>query len=178
MGDIKSTLDLVMEKTKHLSLSAEEKVGQQRDVYEKRLKGLLQKYADDLQTFEEFQKQLKAIQESLGVKDLQLLIHQILKCVDPDRNNTPWLDLLETYAPSLTTPIQKILMSYLQRRETLLQEGSQKFLQRLQNDHQIQGSAVMPNLNQDRRIQQKLKLMQNEVRDKLDSLADSSKNYG
>ena len=48
MGEIKSTLDLVMEKTRHLTLSQKEKDGQKQIEVNKRLKGLLQKYRDNL----------------------------------------------------------------------------------------------------------------------------------
>jgi hypothetical protein len=46
MGEIKSTLDLVMEKTKDLTLSSEEKKAQKQKEIENRIKGLLQKYQD------------------------------------------------------------------------------------------------------------------------------------
>ena len=48
MGEIKSTLDLVMEKTRHLTLSQKEKEEQKQIEVNKRLKGLLQKYQDNL----------------------------------------------------------------------------------------------------------------------------------
>ena len=43
MGEIKSTLDLVLEKTKHLSQSSDEKQAQIRKDVEIRIKGILQK---------------------------------------------------------------------------------------------------------------------------------------
>ena len=53
MGEIKSTLDLVMEKTKHLSLSDEEKQSQKKAELEKRVNGLLQKYQDQVLSLEQ-----------------------------------------------------------------------------------------------------------------------------
>ena len=46
MAEIKSTLDLVMEKTKNLSLSDEERQGQKNKEIESRICGLLQKFND------------------------------------------------------------------------------------------------------------------------------------
>jgi len=178
MGEIKSTLDLVMEKTKHLSLSAEEKVGQQREAYEKRLKGFLQQYADGLLTIVDFQDQLLTIQKNLGVNDIQPLIRQILNHVNPDRDNSLWLDLLETYRPRLKAPTQEILSTYVQHRENLLQTGMQNYLERLRSDHQIYGPAVVPNLIQDQKIQQELMIMKNKVRDNLNTLSDQSASSG
>jgi hypothetical protein len=178
MGEIKSTLDLVMEKTKHLSLSAKEKAGQQRDTYEKRIKGFLQKYADGVLTLEEFQIQLKSIQESLVLSDVQPLIRNILHQVDPEQDNALWLDLLEIYMPPLKDPTQEILATYRQRQETLLQAGMQNYLQQLKSQHRIQGPAVIPNLERDQEIQQELMLMRKEARDKLNILAEQSTNNG
>ena len=48
MGEIKSTLDLVLEKTKNLTLSSEEKEEQNQKEIENRIKGMVQKYQDGL----------------------------------------------------------------------------------------------------------------------------------
>ena len=156
MSEIKSTLDLVMEKTKHLALSEEEKIGQQRDTYEKRLKGFLQKYADRLQTIDAFQNELKSLQENLGIDDTHLLIRQILNHVDPDQDNTHWLDLLEVFRPNLRGPTQEALAAYAQRLETLSQSVLQNLAAQLKSERQIHGSAVRPNLAGDRAFLEKL----------------------
>lgn len=46
MTEIKSTLDLVMEKTRHLSFSEQEKKDQHSEEFAKRIKGLIQQYQD------------------------------------------------------------------------------------------------------------------------------------
>lgn len=46
MAEIKSTLDLVMEKTKDLSLSDEERQGQKNKEIGSRIRGLLNKFQD------------------------------------------------------------------------------------------------------------------------------------
>ena len=48
MGEIKSTLDLVLEKTKNLTLSSEEKESQKQKEVENRIKGMVQKYQDGI----------------------------------------------------------------------------------------------------------------------------------
>ena len=170
MGEIKSTLDLVMEKTKHLSLSEDEKAGQQRDVYEKRIKGILQKYADGLFTLEDSQNQLTSIQENLGLNNNQPLVRQILDRVSPDQDSTLWLDLLDTYMPHLRTPIQNLLSTYAQRRKSLLQTGSQSYLEQLKSNHAIHGSAVLPNLIGDKTLQDKLTILRQEALSKIANL--------
>ncbi len=163
MSEIKSTLDLVLEKTKHLSLSEEEKAGQQRETYQQHLKGLLQKYADGLLTSDSFQDQLKTMQEQLNFNDEKLLISQILIHVDPDQDNTHWLDLLDVYRPNLRIPLQEILAVYAQRRETISQSNIQHHMDQLKSERQIHGSAVLPNLFGDREFQEKLTILRQET---------------
>ena len=64
MGEIKSTLDIVLEKTKHLKLSQDEKRAQKSKEFEKRLMGLLQKYLDQLLNLHQLQKELNRLKKS------------------------------------------------------------------------------------------------------------------
>ena len=50
MGEIKSTLELVMEKTKHLTLSEEEKRARRLEIFQTKVKGLVHKYCENLIT--------------------------------------------------------------------------------------------------------------------------------
>ena len=53
MGEIKSTLDLVMDKTRHLTLSDEEKQEQKEKEFRKKLKGPAQKFQDIKDKFDQ-----------------------------------------------------------------------------------------------------------------------------
>ena len=66
MGEIKSTLDLVMEKTRHLTLSQEEKEDQKRIEVNKKLQGLLQKYQDNLLKKENLKKELNKLKKTMS----------------------------------------------------------------------------------------------------------------
>jgi len=74
MGEIKSTLDLVMEKTRHLTLSPEEKDAQTKVEVHKRLKGLVQKYQDNLLRKDGLEKELDILKKTYDMNvicDLQ-----------------------------------------------------------------------------------------------------------
>jgi hypothetical protein len=66
MGEIKSTLDLVMERTRNLTLSMEEKEGQQNADIKKRLTALAQKYEDQIIKLTEFIDMLNELKKHLG----------------------------------------------------------------------------------------------------------------
>ena len=69
MGEIKSTLDLVLEKTKHLSQSSDEKQSQIRKDIEMRINGLLQKYQDGVSSLEQLQRDYEALKTEYKLTD-------------------------------------------------------------------------------------------------------------
>jgi len=50
MGEIRSTMDIIMEKAKNLTMSEEEKAEFNRKALQLKVKGLVQKFLDDLIT--------------------------------------------------------------------------------------------------------------------------------
>ena len=131
MGEIKSTLDLVMERTRHLSLSAGEKEAQQREDFEKRLQGLLQQYADSVLSVEELRERMAALEKETGVADPKTAVAAVLGRIDPDRNDHRWPALLEHLAPDIGRPLDAILAAYRSKRAVLLQTGQAQLQDRL-----------------------------------------------
>jgi len=78
MGEIKSTLDLVMEKTKHLSQSSEEKQAQRRKDIENRLRGMLQKYQDKVISLEHLQRDYEGLKAEFNLPNHTFLAGQVI----------------------------------------------------------------------------------------------------
>ena len=87
MGEIKSTLDLVMERTKNLTLSAEEKQAQKQLETENRIKGLVQKLQDGLLTYNQLKTEYESFKKESNLSDNSLLVREILTRLDPDQDN-------------------------------------------------------------------------------------------
>ena len=88
MGEIKSTLDLVMEKTRHLTLSQEEKKIQIRIELNRRLQGLLQKYQDNLLKKENLKKELDNLKIAYDLNVDEMLADLLLNSLKLGRDNT------------------------------------------------------------------------------------------
>ena len=86
MGEIKSTLDLVMEKTRHLTLSQEEKKAQKEIEVNKRLQGLLQKYQDNLLKKENLKKELDHLKIEYDLDVNKMLAKLLLNSLKIDQN--------------------------------------------------------------------------------------------
>lgn len=172
MGEIKSTLDLVMERTRHLSLSDEEKQRQQTAAFEKRLQGLLQQYADGAFSTDKLQERIAALESELQTTDRRIVLAAVVKRVDPDRDNARWIDLLAKAAPAVCGPLQTSLDAYRTRRAELLAAGAQDQREGLARRHGIAGAAVVPNPRQDPACQARLDALRKETQTGFEALID------
>jgi hypothetical protein len=172
MGEIKSTLDLVMERTRHLSLSDEEKTRQRKEDFRKRLQGLLQRYADGALTVEGLREKIEALQAELKVDDPMVAVAAMAARLDPDRDNRIWLDLLAAFAPAVCGPLEAALQVYRRQRDDSLLEGAERLRHRLAQDYGISGTAVAPNPHKDPDCQAHLVRLRQQAKSRLAALVD------
>jgi hypothetical protein len=169
MAEIKSTLDLVMERTRHLSLSDEEKAHQQKADFDKRLQGLLQQYADGVLSVDTLQDRTASLQAELGVKDRGVLVAAIVDRIDPDQDNRRWLELVGTTAPALRRPLEEILADFSRRKREMLQKSENRLRDHLASQHGITGSAVGPNPLKDSTCRADLAALRQQALDQLEA---------
>ena len=149
MGEIKSTLDLVMEKTKHLSLSDEEKQNQKKVDTEKRVNGLLQKYRDEVLSMEQLQKEYARLKQELGLPDDSFLINQVINKIDLTGDNLLLLNLLNQFCSSGIAGIDSILNEFQDEYNSAASYRLVELREVLAREQSISGSAVVPNLQAD-----------------------------
>jgi hypothetical protein len=154
VGEIKSTLDLVMEKTRNLKMSSEEIQAQKQKDSKRHVNGLLQKLQDGLLTDDRLIAEYESLKKDAALSDDSLLISEILTRLDPDRNAQILLKIMEKCCHIDTTEIHNIINDY---RNTYFQ-AAQKRIKQLTADlaqkHSLSGSAVIPNLDIDEEWQQ------------------------
>ncbi len=156
MGEIKSTLDLVMERTRHLSLTDEEKKCQRTANYAKRLQGLLQQYEDGALCLEDLHNRAAVLQAELQIEARPMVVDGVMRRIDPDGDNTLWLALLDEVAPDIGKPLLSILEGHRLKQAEILAAGKLDQFDRLASRHGISGSAVLPNPQQDPTCRQHL----------------------
>ncbi len=149
MGEIKSTLDLVMEKTKHLSLSDEEKQTQKKVEREKRVNGLLQKYQDQVISIEQLHTEYARLKQELNLPDDSFLVHQTMNKIDPTGDNRLLLELLNQFCSSGIDRIDSILSEFQDELNSLSSYRMLELREELAGKYSISGSAVVPNLEAD-----------------------------
>ena len=148
MAEIKSTLDIIMEKAKKFSVTEEEKEGFKRQELEGKIKGLVQKTLDGVMGSEKLQVELAALQTRK--KDLvdQVLKEEVVARIELGSNNEALLKMLEYIAGPAVAAVRKLLGEFEKKAEKQ-RESRRKALSESFKQKGISGSAVLPNLDAD-----------------------------
>lgn len=150
MGEIKSTLDLVMEKTKHLTQSQEEREQQKLQEVRQRIRGLIQKYQDSLLDQERFALALDKMIKTYDVIANDILLNELLEDLDVNRDNKPQLALLKDICNMDITGLESVYDGYMDELKLMTQERNQVLKNDLAEKRSIAGSAVVPNVEMDK----------------------------
>ena len=172
MGEIKSTLDLVLEKTKNLTLSSEEKEEQKQKEIEKRIKGMMQKYQDGILSQNQLLTDYEILKKDYNVSQNNSLIIEITKRIEPDRDNQLLLELLQACCAIDTAAIETIIENFRKTYLTASQNRMERLKEDLAQHYNISGSAVLPNLGVDEQWQQETREMRAGYEDQLNRVKD------
>jgi hypothetical protein len=175
MAEIKSTLELVMERTRHLHMTEEDKRKQADETYREAVGRLARKYFDGQINLDRFQSELNSL-EAQGSPDRSVAAAEIGKRIDPAADNTLLLDLLK-YGMGLDTSSIEGILHHL--RETVhVKEGLAA--ERIRTDlleKGISGSAVIPNLEADKDWAERRSEMFETAREELAAQIAKIKNF-
>jgi hypothetical protein len=149
MGEIKSTLDLVLEKTKNLTLSSEEKETHKQKEIQDRIKGMVQKYLDGILSKNQLITDYELLKKDYTLPQNNSLIDEITQRIEPNQDNQHLLVLLQECCAIDTAAIEAIIENFRKAYLTASQTRSEQLRKDLAQRHNISGSAVLPNLEAD-----------------------------
>ena len=159
MGEIKSTLDLVLEKTKNLTLSPEEKEEQKQKEIENRIKGMMQKYQDGILSKSELITDYEILKKEYQLSHNDSLIIEVTQRIEPDRDNQPLLEVLQECCSIDTAAIETIIANCRKAYIAAAQNRMELLKEDLAQQYNITGSAVLPNLEADGQWRQETRRM-------------------
>jgi len=149
MGEIKSTLELIMEKTRHMTLTEEEKQEHARAELLVTLKALIQKFENGVLDLREFAAEYDRALKTSGVNEPGLLREELLRRLDLQKDNTRILTLLREVCSVSTSNLLALLEEYEKAALRASEGHSRRKLEELQRDRGVSGSALVPNLEAD-----------------------------
>ena len=173
MGEIKSTLDLVLEKTKNLTLSSEEKEQQKQKEIENRIKGMMQKYQDGILSKNQLITDYEILKKDYNMSQNDTLIAEITKRIEPDQEYLPLLEILQECCTADTAAIETIIENFRQAYLTASQNRIERLKEDLAQQCNIAGSAVLPNLDADEQWRQEKREMRAGYKDQLNRVKDN-----
>ena len=148
MTEIKSTMDIIMEKAKRYSVTEEEKKAFKRREVEAKIRGLIQKYVDGIVDVQRLEEEIAEFRHQ-GREELERLVRkETLDLVQPGGINAPLLEILSSVAGMDIGPINRLLNDF----DSRIGDERAKHEKALRADLQkkgISGSAVIPNLEAD-----------------------------
>ena len=166
MGEIKSTLDLVMEKTRHLTLSQEEREKQKYIEVNKRLKGLMQKYQDNLLKKEHLEKELNSLSKTYDLMVNEMLSRMLLDSLKLGRKNESFLELLSKICGLDVSRLETVFHDFRDAVGFASEKRRIEIKADLAKKRFISGTAVVPNLETDNELIVTVK----EIKDKFDQI--------
>lgn len=146
MGEIKSTLDLIMERTKNLSLSSDEKEEIRRLEWLKKTRGWIQKFLDDQIESNKIKGELLGQEPPSGWQ--KMIKEELVAGLEPGGDNEKRFQLLQSLLDLPLSPYKQVLASFNQLVE---QEKSHQGDRLIKGwaEQGISGSALVPNLDRD-----------------------------
>ena len=173
MGEIKSTLDLVLEKTKNLTLSPEEKEAQEHNEIENRIKGMIQKYQDEILSKKQLITDYEMLKKDYDMSRNNTLIIEITKRIGPDQDNQALLELLQACCTIDTAAIETIIENFRKAYHKAAGNRMDRLKENLTQKYSISGSAVVPNLEADEQWRQEAREMRAGYEGQLNRVKDN-----
>jgi hypothetical protein len=149
MAEIKSTIDLIMERTKSLAASPEERESYHRQEREKRLRGLVQRLLDDNITLDGVKDELAKEKKNGSAAEVTGVLKDALAGhVDAEADNERLFRFVNELIGASLDRLRETLTACREEatsRKAVLAERQKEFLE----SRGITGPAVLPNAEAD-----------------------------
>ncbi len=170
MAEIKSTMDIIMERAEKLKVTEEDKRAFAEKEVTGRVRGLLQKYLDKSLSISRLKTEMASFPEDRKPMAENELLMECFRNMKVDSDLQPFLDVLERVLGRATGPVLDLVDEFQKEREKAHEERKMAFIQTLK-ERGVSGSAVAPNLRADSGWQKDLSHMNERFREKLGGIA-------
>lgn len=138
-----------MERTKHLSMTEEEKIRQNHADAERKIRGLVRKYLDHVMDIRQMGLAYETFKTRHDLSDDRLLVEEAVANMDFSKDNRGLIALITEICHLDVTGLNAILEDYENRLESENNSLKREILRRLAENHEIQGPAVLPSPDSD-----------------------------
>lgn len=171
MAEIKSTLDIIMERTKNLTMTEEDKKALQRKEWEGKVTGWVQKHLDGLIDIDTLKSDFDIGRRKYPELP-QILRSTLLAHVNLNGNSEIIFQLLKILLGIKTKTVDDIVLSSKSELDTGVIKRVESLREELKK-RKIYGSAIVPNLNHDETWQMQLQKLNSDFIKQVTSLTDN-----
>ena len=169
MGEIKSTLDLVFEKTKNLTLSDEEKLSLAREKLDKKVQGLCNRYLDNFFPVTRLKDEIEKIASNDRERAYNFLKKYLFSRFDLDGDNSLIVSALSEAAGCDIATLKNIQKEYTSDKEGAKKAFTEKSLLALK-ENGVSGSAAVVNLENIPEWNEFLKILRKRYQERLQTI--------
>jgi len=149
MAEIKSTIDLIMERTKNLSASPQEREAYHRQEREKHFRGLIQRLFDDNLTLDDIKDELAKEKKSGREAEVMTFLKDALAAhVDPEADNERLFRIVNELVGTPEERLRETLAACRAEAASWKAELTERQRKDLESKG-ITGPAVLPNAEAD-----------------------------
>ena len=170
MGEIKSTLEIIMEKTKDMTMSEDEKKEFKQREIKGKIGGLIQKYIDGIIDLDKFKIEITALDKEKQDMITQAVMDESISRIRLGVDNGSVLKILEVTDSIDAAPVKKLIADFSQELENKRIESEKGMMESLR-EKGISGSAVIPNPEADPEWINYLSEMDNKFEERLRSFS-------
>ena len=149
MSEIKSTLELVLEKTRDMTLSREDKQEQLIREFREKVNGLLHAYLEGLASLDQFQRQFSSLEAPSGSGPEKILAEEAAQRLELPGDNDKLLEVLSRLCGVKLDGVESALCDHQQRLRALEKERAEAMCKALKERFRVHGRAVRANLEGD-----------------------------
>jgi len=169
MTEIRSTLDIIMEKAKTLTVTDEDKKGFAEKEVKGLVKGLFQKYLDGILPTQQFKTEMASFDEDRRPFMKKELLTACLSAMTVEGDNQPLFEILDQLLGYDIKPVLDLIDEF---QEQQTEERNKRITERIQTLKElgVSGSAVTPNLGADSTWRAYLSHMEDRFQERLKAL--------
>jgi hypothetical protein len=172
VAEIKSTLDLVLEKTRDLSLTDEEKRNLEREELDKKVQRIVNGYLDDRFPVSRLREEVEGIESKEANLPYKILTRHLVAHFSLDTNNTAIVSALSEVVGFDTTPLTTLQREYQAEKEETRRSFTEEGFRALKKKG-VSGSAVKTNLNRIPEWEKFLKSLSQRYQKRLETRIDN-----
>jgi len=171
MAEIKSTLDLVMERTKHLQLSESERKEHQAKETKARLRGMVQRLQDGIYTEEQFADEYARLKSDGGRSDDADLISECVGRLSLSGDNRAVLSALKSASGSVDKSMEAVIAAFQDSYRQRYLRCEKRLREQYAAQYGISGTAFTPNPDRDSQWRSDAEALDRAFRKALDEAA-------